>query len=134
MKIYDIILLLTIIIAYNLQSDSVSYFLDEIERLAKPDYVPTHKDILHCRKATKGVYEFCVKVQVSCCNCSRHVCAFRYYYCLLFLLQNIPFVFVDVGGQRTQRQKWTRCFDTSVTSIIFLVSSSEFDQVLAEDR
>ncbi|XP_044317410.1 guanine nucleotide-binding protein subunit alpha homolog [Drosophila rhopaloa] len=91
-------------------SDSVSYFLDEIERLAKPDYVPTHKDILHCRKATKGVYEFCVKVQ------------------------NIPFVFVDVGGQRTQRQKWTRCFDSSVTSIIFLVSSSEFDQVLAEDR
>ncbi|XP_070854584.1 guanine nucleotide-binding protein subunit alpha homolog [Drosophila suzukii] len=91
-------------------SDSVSYFLDEIERLAAPDYVPTHKDILHCRKATKGVYEFCVKVQ------------------------NIPFVFVDVGGQRTQRQKWTRCFDSSVTSIIFLVSSSEFDQVLAEDR
>ncbi|XP_039482350.1 guanine nucleotide-binding protein subunit alpha homolog [Drosophila santomea] len=91
-------------------SDSVSYFLDEIERLATPDYVPTHKDILHCRKATKGVYEFCVKVQ------------------------NIPFVFVDVGGQRTQRQKWTRCFDSSVTSIIFLVSSSEFDQVLAEDR
>ncbi|XP_016968659.1 guanine nucleotide-binding protein subunit alpha homolog isoform X2 [Drosophila biarmipes] len=91
-------------------SDSVSYFLDDIERLAEPDYVPTHKDILHCRKATKGVYEFCVKVQ------------------------NIPFVFVDVGGQRTQRQKWTRCFDSSVTSIIFLVSSSEFDQVLAEDR
>ncbi|KAH8272372.1 guanine nucleotide-binding protein subunit alpha homolog [Drosophila bipectinata] len=91
-------------------SDSVSYFLDDIERLSKPDYVPTHKDILHCRKATKGVYEFCVKIQ------------------------NIPFVFVDVGGQRTQRQKWTKCFDTSVTSIIFLVSSSEFDQVLAEDR
>lgn len=51
-----------------------------------------------------------------------------------FLLQNIPFVFVDVGGQRTQRQKWTKCFDGSVTSILFLVSTSEFDQVLAEDR
>lgn len=49
-------------------------------------------------------------------------------------LQNIPFVFVDVGGQRTQRQKWTKCFDGSVTSILFLVSTSEFDQVLAEDR
>ncbi|XP_017482889.1 PREDICTED: guanine nucleotide-binding protein subunit alpha homolog [Rhagoletis zephyria] len=91
-------------------SDSVSYFLNDIDRLATYDYVPTHKDILHCRKATKGVYEFCVKIQ------------------------NIPFVFVDVGGQRTQRQKWTKCFDSSVTSIIFLVSSSEFDQVLAEDR
>lgn len=49
------------------------------------------------------------------------------------LLQNYPFVFVDVGGQRTQRQKWTQCF-VSVTSILFLVSTSEFDQVLAEDR
>lgn len=59
-------------------------------------------------------------------------------FCVFFssgwLLQNIPFLFVDVGGQRTQRQKWTKCFDSSVTSIIFLVSTSEFDQVLAEDR
>jgi hypothetical protein len=51
-----------------------------------------------------------------------------------YILKNIPFVFVDVGGQRTQRQKWTKCFDGSVTSILFLVSTSEFDQVLAEDR
>lgn len=45
----------------------------------------------------------------------------------------MPFCFVDVGGQRSQRQKWFQCFD-SVTSILFLVSSSEFDQVLLEDR
>ncbi|KNC28311.1 putative guanine nucleotide-binding protein subunit alpha [Lucilia cuprina] len=44
-------------------SDSVNYFLDEIDRLAMNDYTPTHKDILHCRKATKGVYEFSVKIQ-----------------------------------------------------------------------
>lgn len=42
-------------------------------------------------------------------------------------------MFLDVGGQRSQRQKWYRCFD-EVTSILFLVSSSEFDQVLFEDR
>lgn len=40
---------------------------------------------------------------------------------------------MDVGGQRSQRQKWYQCFD-SVTSILFLVSSNEFDQVLLEDR
>lgn len=45
----------------------------------------------------------------------------------------MPFCFVDVGGQRSQRQKWFQCFD-SVTSILFLVSSNEFDQVLLEDR
>lgn len=90
-------------------SDSVSYFFDDLERIARPDYVPSHQDILHCRKATKGITECTININ------------------------NVPFVFVDVGGQRTQRQKWTQCFD-SVTSILFLVSSSEFDQVLSEDR
>ncbi len=36
------------------------------------------------------------------------------------------------GGQRTERQKWFDCFD-NVTSILFLASSSEFDQQLVED-
>lgn len=40
---------------------------------------------------------------------------------------------VDVGGQRSQRAKWFQCFD-EVTSIVFLVSSSAYDQVLMEDR
>lgn len=91
-------------------SDSVSYFLDNIDRISKPEFIPETKDILHCRKATKGVIEFNIYIE------------------------NIPFLFVDVGGQRTQRQKWTKCFDQAVNSIIFLVSTSEFDQVLAEDR
>ncbi len=72
-------------------------------------YVPLKSDILHSRKATKGI--------------SEHE----------FLIRNIPFRFVDVGGQRSQRQKWYQCFE-GVTSILFLVSSSEFDQVLFEDR
>ena len=42
-------------------------------------------------------------------------------------------MFVDVGGQRTQRQKWFQCFE-SVTSILFMASTSEYDQVLLEDR
>ena len=48
-------------------------------------------------------------------------------------INKIPFRFVDVGGQRSQRQKWFQCFE-SVTSILFIVSSSEYDQVLLEDR
>ncbi|VEN41215.1 unnamed protein product [Callosobruchus maculatus] len=90
-------------------SDSVEYFLNNLDRISRPDYIPNNKDILHCRKATKGITEFIIPIN------------------------NIPFLFVDVGGQRSQRQKWFRCFD-SVTSILFLVSSSEFDQVLLEDR
>ena len=40
---------------------------------------------------------------------------------------------MDVGGQRSQRQKWFTCFD-EVTAILFLVASSAYDQVLLEDR
>lgn len=71
--------------------------------------MPNNKDILHARRATKGISEMTIPIN------------------------NIPFLFVDVGGQRSQRAKWFQCFE-SVTSILFLVSSSEFDQVLAEDR
>lgn len=40
---------------------------------------------------------------------------------------------VDVGGQRSERRKWIHCFE-NVTSIIFLVALSEYDQVLAESH
>ena len=43
------------------------------------------------------------------------------------------FKIVDVGGQRSQRQKWFQCFD-NVDSILYLVASSAFDQNLLEDR
>ena len=38
---------------------------------------------------------------------------------------------VDVGGQRSERRKWIHCFE-NVTSIMFLVALSEYDQVLVE--
>lgn len=73
------------------------------------DYIPTKQDMLHSRKATKGIVEH------------------------EFIIKGIPFKMVDVGGQRSQRAKWFQCFD-EVTSIVFLVSSSAYDQVLMEDR
>lgn len=89
--------------------DSTSYFLDNLVRIGRPDFVPTKQDALHSRKATKGIQEYD------------------------FEIKGIPFVMVDVGGQRSQRTKWFQCFD-EVTSILFMVSSSAFDQVIMEDR
>lgn len=73
------------------------------------NYLPSRQDILLARKATKGIVEHD------------------------FIIKKIPFKMVDVGGQRSQRQKWFQCFD-GITSILFMVSSSEYDQVLMEDR
>ena len=39
---------------------------------------------------------------------------------------------VDVGGQRSERRKWIHCFE-SVTTVIYLVALSEYDQVLFEN-
>jgi len=39
---------------------------------------------------------------------------------------------LDVGGQRSERRKWIHCFQ-NVTSVLFCVAMSEYDQVLRED-
>ena len=54
---------------------------------------------------------------------------------IIAYLQNCLFLFrmVDVGGQRSERRKWIHCFE-NVTSIIFLVALSEYDQVLFESE
>ncbi|XP_036117034.1 guanine nucleotide-binding protein subunit alpha-14 [Molossus molossus] len=88
-------------------SDSAKYYLTDIDRIALPSYVPTQQDVLRVRVPTTGIIEY------------------------PFDLENIIFRMVDVGGQRSERRKWIHCFE-SVTSIIFLVALSEYDQVLAE--
>ncbi|XP_050569799.1 guanine nucleotide-binding protein subunit alpha-12 isoform X2 [Anas acuta] len=92
-----------------LKGESVKYFLDNLDRIGQLNYFPSKQDILLARKATKGIVEHD------------------------FIIKKIPFKMVDVGGQRSQRQKWFQCFD-GITSILFMVSSSEYDQVLMEDR
>ncbi|GAA48886.1 hypothetical protein T265_04399 [Opisthorchis viverrini] len=88
-------------------SDSAKYYLDNLSRIAQSDYVPTLQDILRVRVPTTGIVEY------------------------PFDLDSIIFRMVDVGGQRSERRKWIHCFE-SVTSIMFLVALSEYDQVLVE--
>jgi guanine nucleotide-binding protein subunit alpha len=39
----------------------------------------------------------------------------------------------DVGGQRSERRKWASCFE-NVTSILFLVSLSDYNACIIEDK
>ena len=47
--------------------------------------------------------------------------------------KELKFELVDVGGQRSERRKWIQCFD-NVTAVLFIISLSDFNQVLAEDE
>lgn len=71
--------------------------------------MPSAADILRSRRATTSINEIEMDVK------------------------GVPFRFVDVGGQRTQRQKWHQCF-SDVTAILFLASASEYDEFLREDH
>ncbi|OWF38726.1 guanine nucleotide-binding protein G(q) subunit alpha [Mizuhopecten yessoensis] len=88
-------------------TDSAKYYLDAVDRIAEPNYLPTLQDILRVRVPTTGIIEY------------------------PFDLDSIIFRMVDVGGQRSERRKWIHCFE-NVTSIMFLVALSEYDQVLVE--
>ncbi|GIY89664.1 guanine nucleotide-binding protein G(o) subunit alpha [Caerostris extrusa] len=90
-------------------NDSAKYFLDDLDRLCKKEYMPTEQDILRTRVKTTGIVE------------------------VHFSFKNLNFKLFDVGGQRSERKKWIHCFE-DVTAIIFCVAMSEYDQVLHEDE
>ncbi|KAJ1737526.1 Guanine nucleotide-binding protein alpha-2 subunit [Coemansia sp. RSA 1939] len=88
--------------------DSAPYFFNNIRRIGDPKYLPTEADVLRARSKTTGIIE------------------------TRFTMQNTSIHMFDVGGQRSERKKWIHCFE-SVTSIIFCVALSEYDQVLLEE-
>uniref|UniRef100_A0A8D3CLJ8 Guanine nucleotide-binding protein subunit alpha n=1 Tax=Scophthalmus maximus TaxID=52904 RepID=A0A8D3CLJ8_SCOMX len=96
------------IIEYPFDLENVIFsYLTDLDRIADSSYLPTQQDVLRVRIPTTGIIEY------------------------PFDLQSIIFRMVDVGGQRSERRKWIHCFE-NVTSIMFLVALSEYDQVLVE--
>jgi len=91
-------------------SDSTSYFFERLDEVAKAEYVPNVQDVLRARKATSGIHEFIFVIDKA---------------------KKIEFKMLDVGGQRSERRKWIHCFE-QITAVIFIVGSSEYDQVLFE--
>jgi len=90
-------------------SRSLYYYFADLGRLFDPHYIPNEQDIVQCRARTIGITE------------------------TRFNLRDHEMLMVDVGGQKSERRKWIHCFQ-DVTSILFLVSLSGYDQCLVEDR
>jgi len=90
-------------------NDSAVYYFNSMERMSAPGYLPTDQDILRSRVKTTGITETTFKVG------------------------ELTYKLFDVGGQRSERKKWIHCFE-NVTALVFLVSLSEYDQMLYEDE
>nr|CAH7766390.1 unnamed protein product [Callosobruchus chinensis] len=96
--------------------DSAEHFLNRIDEIRRPDYIPTNQDILFCRITTKSISKIEFKIPVP-----------KKYGGGL-----AEFWMFDVGGQRGQRKKWIQLFD-GILGILFLIAASDFDQTLRED-
>ncbi|XP_007254617.2 guanine nucleotide-binding protein G(i) subunit alpha-2a [Astyanax mexicanus] len=90
-------------------NDSAAYYLNDLDRIAMSNYIPSQPDVLRTRVKTTGIVE-------------TH-----------FTFKDLHFKMFDVGGQRSERKKWIHCFE-GVTAIIFCVAMSAYDLVLAEDE
>jgi GTPase SAR1 family protein len=88
--------------------DSALYYLERIDAIAAPGYIPTEQDILRSRVKTSGIV-------VND-----------------FFVDGNEFKMIDVGGQRNERKKWIACFE-GVTAVLFIGVLSEYDLVLSED-
>ncbi|KAG2058237.1 G-alpha-domain-containing protein [Suillus hirtellus] len=96
--------------------EMAGFFLDALDRVTSPRYVPTDDDVLRARLKTLGVSEhrFTMKTGSMGSPMSHDWRVF------------------DVGGQRSLRAAWVPYFD-DMNAIIFLAPISCFDQVLQED-
>eukprot|EP01083_Nonionella_stella_P278324 946471_1 len=90
-------------------NDSDSFFFDNVQEFVSKKFLPTTEQVLRTRIRTSSIVE------------------------ANFDIEGQNFQVLDVGGLRTERQKWIHCFE-DVTAVIFVAAISEFDQVLREDR
>ncbi|MBN3324905.1 GNAT2 protein, partial [Atractosteus spatula] len=101
-------------------NDSAAYYLNELDRITAPNYLPNEQDVLRSRVKTTGIIE----EQFSFKDVH-----FRYRQAAG---GHGPAQMFDVGGQRSERKKWIHCFE-GVTCIIFCGALSAYDMVLVED-
>ncbi|KAJ7122010.1 guanine nucleotide binding protein, alpha subunit [Mycena crocata] len=92
--------------------ESGLFFLNHVQRIAQPDYIPSTDDVLHVRLQTVGVIEHTLRVRT--------------------VGGNFIWKIFDVGGTRSQRPAWCSFFD-DVNALVFLAPISAFDQYLEED-
>jgi GTPase SAR1 family protein len=90
--------------------EALSFFVPgRLDAIIKEDYVPSVEDIMRVRVRTSGIIE---------CR---------------FTVNGANFSLCDVGGQRSERRKWIRCF-ADVKTVLFLVAVAEYDQTIFEDE
>lgn len=84
---------------------STAKFLDDIDRLVSPSYVPSMEDSVWAWSKTTGIVEH------------------------TFSVQQTKIVFVEPGGARNERKKWPHAFSPGVVATVYLASLSDYSKM-----
>lgn len=90
------------------------YFMEELDRILEPNYIPSVDDILRSRRPTVGAIDY------------------------NFVVNRVKFTLKDIGGQITERRRYATYLDqcsrwvkdemgSRVLSIMFVASLSDYD-------
>jgi len=96
---------------YQLQMVHLDYLMDNLDRISKPDYIPSNEDMLRARQRTTGEQT------------------------TSFIIEKNGWDLIDVGGQKPERVKWESIITSkeSVNAIIFFAALDEFNMISAEE-
>lgn len=86
-----------------------AFWMDDIQRILAPDYVPTEIDVLRSRVKTTGIVYSTFKDN------------------------GYDIQLIDVGSERNERKKWYSCFD-GATDLMFVVALDEYSMLCYEDN
>jgi len=84
------------------------YYFENAKEMAKEGFKPSEEHIVMARARTTGI----IITEIE--------------------REELLWRIVDVGGQRSERKKWIRCFD-DVKAIVFVVNLAGYNSVLFED-
>jgi len=86
------------------------YYMERIDIIIEPGYLPSNEDIVRCRQATIGA---------STAN---------------FFHSKYWWQLVDVGGHSPERSKWISVVEQGVQGMIFFIALDDFDSESTEER
>lgn len=95
--------------------DTLPYLIENMERIAADEYVPTETDAIRCYTRTRGTGEHINHSEIK--------------------VRENRLLVVDTDGQKGQRDKWqiNHQFD-GVSALVFFVSLTSYDEITLEDE
>eukprot|EP01083_Nonionella_stella_P100017 281572_1 len=96
-------------------AENASYFFDQVEAIASPNYNPSFDHYLRFRQITTGLSQTQIKINFGCS------------------FGDQVFEFTDVGGQKSERHKVKHAKDDA-NAVIYVVGLSDYDLTLYEDN